>query len=65
MIGIGPHTMTTGLWVFVVLLNVGLVILAALVIGLVSRPLRQPSPVSARRGTAAIPPQTSDRGGAR
>ena len=65
MIGIGPHTMTTGLWVFAVLLNVGLVILAALAIRLASRPQRQPSPVSARHRTTAIPPPTPDRGGAR
>lgn len=65
MTGIGPHTMTTGLWVFVVLLNVGLVILAALAIRLAARPPRQPSAVSARRRTTAIPPQTPDPGGAR
>ena len=32
MIGLGPHTMSTGDWVFVVALQVGLIVLAALAI---------------------------------
>ena len=28
MIGLGPHTMTTGLWIFVAALQVGLIALA-------------------------------------
>ena len=65
MIGIGPHTMTTGLWVFVVLLNVGLVILAALAIWLAAKRPRQRSSVSGFRPSTAVPPQRLDRGGAR
>ena len=40
MIGLGPHTMTTGLWVFVVLLNVGLVLLAAFAIWLAAKTMK-------------------------
>lgn len=29
MIGLGPHTMTTGLWIFVALLQVSLIAVAA------------------------------------
>ena len=40
MIGLGPHTMTTGLWVFVALLQVGLIALAGLAIWLAVRVTR-------------------------
>lgn len=35
MIGLGPHTMSTGDWVFVALLQLGLIMLAAFAISLV------------------------------
>jgi len=65
MIGVGPHTMTTGPSGFVVLLNSGLVLLAALAIWLAAKPPCRRSPVRAVRRTISIPPQTLDRGGAR
>jgi hypothetical protein len=64
MIGLGPHTMTTGLWVFVVLLNVGLALLAALAIWLAARPPRGSS-VRVLRRPSVISPRTLDRRSAR
>ena len=40
MIGLGPHTMSTGDWVFVVALQVGLIALAGLAIWLAVRMTR-------------------------
>ena len=40
MIGLGPHTMSTGDWVFVVALQVGLIALAVLAIWLAVRMTR-------------------------
>ena len=60
MIGLGPHTMTTGLWVFVVVLNIGLALLAALAIWLAARPPRRTSVRVLRRPTL-ISPRALDR----
>ena len=60
MIGLGPHTMTTSLWVLVVLLNVGLALLAALAIWLAARPPRRSSVRVLRRPTLNSP-QALDR----
>ena len=40
MIGVGPHTMSTGAWVFVVALQVGLLALAVLALLLAVRATR-------------------------
>lgn len=37
MIGLGPHAMSTGGWIFVAVLQVGLIALAALAIYLAAR----------------------------
>jgi hypothetical protein len=63
MIGIGPHTMTTALWVFVVLLNSGLVLLAGLAIWLAARPPRRRGRIGGHRRNAVISLRALNRGG--
>ena len=61
MIGLGPHTMTTGLWVFVALLQVGLIALAVFAVWFAAgRP-----PLKRHRGRAATVARRRLVGGAR
>ena len=49
MIGLGPHTMTSLDWAFVVLLQVGLIAAAVLSFHLAARPAWQPARRADRR----------------
>jgi hypothetical protein len=42
VIGLGPHTMTTGFWVFVALLQLGLIVAAVLAVWLAAGRPRPP-----------------------